>query len=60
MDRNDELGAAHERLRLATAAYAEMIAGDQVLQTEDEYDEVVRRQVRAQVAWERYLRLQDA
>ena len=60
MDRSDELGAAHERLQLATAAYAEMIAGDQILQTDDEYDEVVRRRVRAHVAWEQYLRLQDA
>jgi hypothetical protein len=36
MDRNDELGAAHERLRLTTESYAEMIAGDQDIPTEDE------------------------
>ena len=60
MERSEELGMAHERLRLATAAYAEMISGVEELQTESEYDEVVRRQTRAQEAWERYLRLQQA
>lgn len=59
MDRNDELTAAYGRLRLSTAAYAEMIADNDALQTEHEYDEVIRRQIRAQEAWEKYLRLED-
>jgi hypothetical protein len=46
-------------LVVVTAAYAEMISVDDPLQTEVEYDEVLRRQVRAQAAWERYVRLQD-
>lgn len=61
MGREDELVDAHERLTLATAAYGEMISIDQPsLQTELEYDEVLRRQVRAQAAWERFLRIQDS
>lgn len=56
----DELRRAHEELQLATAAYAEMIAGvDDPLQSEAEFDEVLRRQVRAQQAWERYVALRD-
>jgi hypothetical protein len=60
MGRDDELDSAHERLRLATAAYAEMISDEDRLQSDAEADEVLRRQLRAQVAWENYLRLQDA
>lgn len=60
MDRDDELIAAHERLRLSTAAYGEMIDAEDGLRTELEFDELLRRQVRAQTAWEHYLRLQDS
>ena len=59
MGRDDELRLAHEELRLATAAYGEMVSVSDRLQTELEYDEVLRRQVRAEAAWGRYLRLQD-
>ena len=58
MDTNDELTTAHEQLRLATAAYAEMISAEAPLQTEAEYNELLRRQVRAQAAWERFRGLQ--
>jgi hypothetical protein len=58
---DDDLQAAHDELRLATAAYAETIAGvDDPLQTEAEFDEVLRRQTRAQQAWERYVELRDS
>ena len=60
MDRNDELTAAHERLRLSTAAYAEMVGADDALRSEREFDEILRRQERAQAAWEHYRRLAEA
>jgi hypothetical protein len=60
MATDGELQAAHDELRLATAAYAEMIAGiGDPLETDAEFDEVLRRQVRAQQAWERYVEVRD-
>lgn len=55
----DELEEAHAELRLATAAYAEMIADELRPVNDLEYDELRRRQDRAADAWKRYVALRD-